>query len=850
MIIVLFFIFPDESTGHPVELAPDSFYLNSTWTLRSGEEIEWEDAVFLMGAQARIRIDQGASFEAINCSFVARDTFWQGIEVRGQADSLWSSDFPEVEELTTKVRLINCQFTGARTAFNMEAAVHFQCDSSRFINCINSLQIRNARCAVIRVKNTAFEFDQSQFRGSLSLFAASFFESVHVQFTQVQRVSFGNVAMKGVPGLGQRGLLALQSAINWENEINKYRIQNLDLGIQLIQYEGPCFYPILLKGLNFLACKQGIAAAGIGELQISDCSFHHNRVEGILAPGDLSVHKSIDRLREINAASEFAIHVRLCRRVWLEDNEMSAKYGSAKNRIGIWIAHQDTQAVRLFDNTIQGFELGILFEGFNGSRYRGTLLRCNKLENTKDVVFDLATRREGLEYSGDLDSGVAEYAIASMQGSCESLSKNDFSSLVLVVDSELDSELDSICGDKEAFKSISRIRWPLAYDFNLERDSLLGIRAISCNAYSAEPCQAFPFYRGALWQDSLRHYRRFISQLKANLDNGDTRLLLRTLANPDLEQAQQEFILSEAMPYLSDTVWLQIISEYPRYRNGFLQYLMEGTFPQEDPVRKALLEKCVDSCDVNAAWITSAFKISPYEDLDMQITELETYYAESLSDRWNILRNVLDWTSLYELAELDPFYNYSLQLLNTERAFSGWELKHDWQRLLNRVAQNYGLDQRLPWEFDSVQLGEIRAYEDSSLWAKAYVVLILDLAKGRAPWWNYEPDSTSCFFEQVWPMAKSSLFDSMLAFREEPLSQAYHDESMESCWNVLRDSELNWRLISMDGRSRKISSAPAEEILQGIIPRDLSAGLYYLLGESILIEGDATRTCRFKFSLP
>jgi hypothetical protein len=84
--------------------------------------------------------------------------------------------------------------------------------------------------------------------------------------------------------------------------------------------------------------------------------------------------------------------------------------------------------------------------------------------------------------------------------------------------------------------------------------------------------------------DSIRILQVLVEQLEATFDNGSTAELLRLIAAPGVGAGVMQFALSEANPYLSDTVLLALIERYPEVTPWFFQFILESNSPLSELV--------------------------------------------------------------------------------------------------------------------------------------------------------------------------------------------------------------------------------------------------------------------------
>jgi hypothetical protein len=106
------------------------------------------------------------------------------------------------------------------------------------------------------------------------------------------------------------------------------------------------------------------------------------------------------------------------------------------------------------------------------------------------------------------------------------------------------------------------------------------IRLTNCGLpYRAGDCPppvSIPF---SFALDSVRELTDFAAGLEAIFDNGSTEDLLRLIGAPGIPASLMQFALSEANPYLSDTVLLALIARYPDVSPYFFRFILESNSP-------------------------------------------------------------------------------------------------------------------------------------------------------------------------------------------------------------------------------------------------------------------------------
>ncbi|MBI1192360.1 MAG: S8 family serine peptidase [Bacteroidetes bacterium] len=327
----------------------------------------------------------------------------------------------------------------------------------------------------------------------------------------------------------------------------KGEIRGFDLGLEVWSAYGISPGPLVLEHTAFRQCRRSVLLRGLDGAVLQSLDVE------VPAAGALSWQ-----------IATYGLHLEACRNTRIA---ASTFVGLGGFSLGVLAYAGEFYPAELRSCRFSGLLAGLVVLGPNGNARSGLQVSCNRFSgNTADVW---------------LAPGHEAASIARYQSDC----------VYQPAGNRFDGAstgphwlLDSGAAPAWYFHQSNPEFIPVV------SDPLL-LRSVDCGrSFQASDCPILPVLPLNQAVDSIRALALLVEQLEATFDNGSTEALLRVIAAPGVGAGVMQFALSEANPYLSDTVLLALIDRYPAVTPGFFQFILESNSPLSERVlQQALL---------------------------------------------------------------------------------------------------------------------------------------------------------------------------------------------------------------------------------------------------------------------
>ncbi len=559
-------------------------------------------------------------------------------------------------------------------------------------------------------------------------------------------------------------------------------IEGFDLGVEVWSSSGFTPSPVLLEHTSFKSCRRAILLRGLDAAQLRDLDVQVPMSLGLEFPD-----------------ASYGIHLEGCRNSRLERVRVAGQGGYS---LGLLSYASEGYPTEIRSSTFENLYAGVSVIGNNGDDRAGLQLRCNRFGGNQTDVW--------------MVPGSVPPSIASYQGDCTGTpAANRFSHTAL--SSTPAWIMDPSSATVWYAHHNAPVFIPSTTDYTL-------LRLVDCiRTYAAGDCPPELSLPLSMAADSSRYLINLSAQLEATIDNGSTEDLLRLINAPGVGSGVLQFVLSEANPYMTDTVLLALIARYPDVNPIFFRYVLETNSPLTEPVLQAALAVLPSGTHADLLELQT-LDPSPRERLKAWVMNIRSRQAAWQNKLDQHAWEMQAWDSLLLWSELDTDRHFSL-LIEQER----------WADLQNYINSGAGLNTpRLSIANSWLSLGlsgrsidEISPAERSALQAMTFQEGRLGIAArnmlravdGRA--WN-EPLPSSPFLRHV-DLAQDAIEELSVL---EQASLIYPNPFREVIYIRSADAAGgSYQLSDLRGVVMQSGDLGSNGLIQ---TKDLSAGVYLL----------------------
>ena len=386
--------------------------------------------------------------------------------------------------------------------------------------------------------------------------------------------------LRGVPGLEITGseFEGLDCQLGWavrdagflmHDSLARNIMAGWSLAVDLSSIYGLMPSAVRIAGTDFEG-PRAIRLHGLSLLEVSGNSFN---IESMPALGD----------------TLYALYMETVSDVLVKDNLV---LGEGMG-FGFIVANCGERSNLLLQNQVRQTGTAVAVVNRNGGRRHGLVLRCNDWRQNENSVW----------VSGPDENG----AILGWQGHCPGFpASNRF---------DRAWRLDGLVAPIHY--------WEVAGA--LEDSLFAGLRYQECLVPPDSVCPDWSYLSA---EDQAQ---RLLSH-ELLLDNGDTEGLLTLVQNPATPRGVMEFVLSEANPYLSDTVLIALLDRIPEVVPDFLEFILLSN----SPLSSAVLESASEVLPVSdfELLMTAQDGLSARQFLESQLALWETQWSETISSSW------------------------------------------------------------------------------------------------------------------------------------------------------------------------------------------------------------------------
>jgi len=323
-------------------------------------------------------------------------------------------------------------------------------------------------------------------------------------------------------------------------------ITGFDLGLEVWSAYGITPGPVVLEHTTFRDCRRSILLRGLDGPILQSLDVQVPAASGLSWP-----------------MATYGIHLEACRNARVAASTFSGLGGFS---LGVLAYAGESYPAELSSCRFSGLLAGLVVLGPNGNARSGMKVSCNRFSGNEADVW--------------LAPGLEPPSVARYQSDC----------VYQPAGNRFDDESE---GSHWLLDPSAVPAWYFHHSgppFTPSVSDPMLLRATDCGrSFQTVDCPILPVLPLNQAMDSIRALQILVEQLEATFDNGSTEALLRLIGAPGIGAGVMQFALSEANPYLSDTVLLALIDRYPAVTPWFFQYILESNSPLSERVLEQAL---------------------------------------------------------------------------------------------------------------------------------------------------------------------------------------------------------------------------------------------------------------------